>query len=162
MKRQEANASWFTRREGVIRGPFPAGEITRYILLGRIRLDDELSRDRATWMAARSLTGLLPHEMLSLSSWEDYQRYIEARMQVDERRADRRRDTCPRCVAAPADRRVRVDRRQAESHRMLDWYVFGFQGPHARGNTTAGRLRTLLLTLLLATLVFAWLVPASR
>ena len=44
MKRQEANAGWFTRREGVIRGPFPAGEITRYILLGRIRLDDELSR----------------------------------------------------------------------------------------------------------------------
>lgn len=145
-----------------MRGPFPAGEITRYILLGRIRLDDELSSDRATWSAAEKLTGLLPHEMLNLSSWEDYQRYIEARMRVDERSTDRRRNRCPDCKAGSNDRRVHKDRRREDNYRMIDRYMFGFQGQGTWGNASPYRLRTLLLTLLLATLVFAWLVPVSR
>jgi hypothetical protein len=146
----------------VVRGPFPAAEVTRYILLGRICLDDELSRDRLSWSHARALTGLLPHEMLSLSSWEDYQRYIEARMQVDERRTDRRRDTCPRCKTAASERRAGTDRRREDNLRMIDSYMFGFQGLDTHGSAKSSRTRTLLLTLLLATLVFAWLVPVSR
>jgi len=162
MKRREENGTWFTRREGVIRGPFPATEITRYLLLGRIRLEDELSRDRATWTVAKSLTGLLPHEMLNLSSWEEYQRYIEARMKVDERRTDRRRDACPCFDAAAVERRVLRDRRRLEVHRRADLYAFGMPGPAARGGSNAGRVRMLLLTLLLAVLVLAWLVPAPH
>ncbi|HUT41980.1 MAG TPA: hypothetical protein VM011_11620 [Gammaproteobacteria bacterium] len=162
MKRRGDTVKWYTRREGVVRGPFPAAEVTRYILLGRICLDDELSRDRLSWSHARALTGLLPHEMLSLSSWEDYQRYIEARMQVDERRTDRRRDTCPRCKTAASERRAGTDRRREDNLRMIDSYMFGFQGLDTHGSAKSSRTRTLLLTLLLATLVFAWLVPVSR
>ncbi len=161
MKRQGETGAWYTRRGGVVRGPFPPGEITRYILLGRIRLDDELSRDCITWSPALQLTGLLPHEMLKLSSWDEYQSYIEARMHVDERRSDRRRDQCPACMIRPDDRRVLKDRRRADNFRMIDRYMFGFQGPGAGGGAGPCRLRTLLLTLLLATLVFAWLVPVS-
>jgi len=161
MKRQGETVTWYTRRGGVVRGPYPAGEITRYILLGRIRLDDELSRNCTTWTPAEKLTGLLPHEMLDLSSWEDYQRYIEARMRVDERKSDRRRDRCTGCMTRPDDRRVLADRRRADSYPMIDRYMFGFQYPAARGSARPCRLRTLLLTMLLATLVFAWLVPVS-
>jgi hypothetical protein len=146
----------------VVRGPFPASEITRHILLGRIRLDDELSRDRMSWSLARTLTGLLPHEMLNLSSWDDYQYYIEARMRMDERRTDRRRDSCPRCSVFASERRTSKDRRHGDDLRMLDSYMFGFQGLDARGSTHPKRVRILLLTMLLATLVFAWLVPVSR
>jgi len=163
MKRQGETRAWYTRREGVVRGPFPACEITRYILLGRIRLEDELSRDLATWSPAKTLTGLLPHEMLNLSSWDDYQRYIEARVRVDERRSDRRSGSCPRCNSGSGDRRVLKDRRRrADDQHMIDRYVFGFHGLDARAGSNPSRLRTLLLSLLLATLVFAWLVPVSR
>jgi len=163
MKRQGESRTWYTRREGVVRGPFPAGEITRYILLGRIRLDDELSRNLSTWSPAKTLTGLLPHEMLKLSSWDDYQRYIEARMRVDERRSDRRSGNCPHCNSGPGERRVLKDRRRrADDQHMIERYVFGFHGLDARAGGNPFRLRTLLLTLLLATLVIAWLVPVSR
>lgn len=162
MKWQVETGKWYTRREGVVRGPFPSGEITRHILLGRIRLDDELSRDNKSWTPARALTGLLPHEMLNLSSWDDYQRYIEARMQVDERRTDRRCDTCFCCNTGPGQRRVDKDRRRADNLHMIDSYMFGFQGLGARGDVKPWRMRTLLLTMLLATLMFAWLVPVSR
>ena len=162
MKRRGDTGKWYTRREGVVRGPFPPGEITRYILLGRIHLDDELSRDRLSWSQAGTLTGLLPHEMLNLSSWEDYQRYIEARMRVDERRSDRRREACTGCATVSGERRAGKDRRREDNLRMIDSYMYGFQGLDARSGAKSGRMRTLLLTLLLASLVFAWLVPVSR
>lgn len=162
MNRQEETGRWYTRRDGVVRGPFPVGDITRYILLGRIRLDDELSRDTTSWSPARTLTGLLPHEMLNLNSWEDYQRYIEARMHADERRAERRRDTCPECAGVSHERRVLRDRRRGEDPATSDRFVFGFQGLDTRNRAHPFRFRTLMLTLVLAMLVFAWLVPVSR
>jgi hypothetical protein len=145
----------------VVRGPFPTGDITRYILLGRIRLDDELSRDRRSWSPAGTLTGLLPPGMLDISSWEDYQRYIEARMQVDERRGERR---CPSCdtPAGAGERRVTGERRRADSRNLIDSYVFGLHARQPRSDARARRVRALLLTLLLASVVFAWLVPVSR
>jgi hypothetical protein len=42
-RKETLTIAWYTRREGIVRGPFEPGHITRYILLGRIRLDDELS-----------------------------------------------------------------------------------------------------------------------
>lgn len=161
MNRRDGTGRWYTRRAGVERGPFPTGDITRYILLGRIRLDDELSRDRRSWSPAGSLTGLLPHEMLELSSWEDYQSYIEARMQVDERRGERRCATCEGCTGG-IERRVAGERRHADNHNLIDSYVFGLHARQPHGGTRARRVRTLLLTLVLASLVFAWLVPAAR
>ncbi|MGD2113324.1 MAG: hypothetical protein PVI50_08050, partial [Gammaproteobacteria bacterium] len=145
-----------------IRGPFPTGEITRYILLGRIRLDDELSRDRRSWSPAGTLTGLLPHEMLNLSCWEDYQRYIEARMRVDERRIDRRCSTCSRCTSARGERRVIRDRRHGDDPHTIDRYLAGVLGLNRAGSARAGRLRMFLLSMLLAMLVLAWLAPVAR
>lgn len=161
MDRRDGAGSWYTRRDGVVRGPFATGDITRYILLGRIRLDDELSRDRRSWSPANSLPGLLPHEMLGLSSWEDYQRYIEARMQVDERCGERRCTTCEGHATA-GERRVTGERRRTDNHNLIDRYVFGLHAGQPHTDTRARRVRALLLTLVLASLVFAWLVPVSR
>lgn len=162
MEREGITGSWYTRREGIVRGPFATGDITRYILLGRIRLDDELSRDRGSWAPAGTLTGLLPHEMLNITSWEDYQRYIEARMRVDERRGERRRDDCSGCTAVTPERRVLKDRRREDDLRMHDRFIYGFQGLDTRHRGHPFRWRTLMLTLVIATCVFAWLVPVSR
>ena len=81
---------WYSRRQGVTRGPFSAGDITRYLLLGRIRLDDELSTDKIVWSPANRFSEMLPPEISNLTSWDDYQNLVEARMQVDERKSERR------------------------------------------------------------------------
>ena len=86
----ELQSQWYTRRGGVIRGPFGSDEITRYLILGRIRMDDELSQDRFTWATANRCTELLPDELQKLSSWDDYQQLVIGRMQVDERKGERR------------------------------------------------------------------------
>jgi len=40
---------WYTRRGSEVKGPFPIGQIRRYVLLGRIRETDEVSTDGETW-----------------------------------------------------------------------------------------------------------------
>ena len=62
---------WYSRRQGVTRGPFSAGDITRYLLLGRIRLDDELSTDKTLWLPANQFSEMLPPEISNLTSWDD-------------------------------------------------------------------------------------------
>ncbi len=48
-----SSSHWYVRRGGKVVGPYPVAQIRRYVLLGRIRLDDELSHDRETWITAR-------------------------------------------------------------------------------------------------------------
>ena len=159
-KRETLAIAWYTRREGVVRGPFEPGHITRYILLGRIRLDDELSHDQVTWQQAQSVAALLPEEMINIQGWEDYQQLVEARMRVDERRQERRCAQCSNCAACHPERRSPGDRRKDDNGPLVDHYLYGEN--RSSRKAPPRRLRTLLLTLLLATLLFAWLVPVTR
>lgn len=110
---------WFTRRAGQIRGPFPQRQITRYILLGRIRKDDELSTDRSAWTVVAELPHLIPDVMRSLETEEDQQRLQAARMREDERRGGDRRLGSERMQADNGERRRESDRRQDEDSEML-------------------------------------------
>ena len=86
------NQLWYTRREKEIRGPFPAGLITRYILLGRIREDDELSVDQLSWQKVSGAIDLIPEEFkLDLSVPENQEKLRIARMREDERESVDRR-----------------------------------------------------------------------
>ena len=83
---------WYMRREKEIRGPFPSGLITRYILLGRLREDDELSTDQISWQPVSDNPDLIPDEMkLDLSIEENREKLRIARMREDEREAGDRR-----------------------------------------------------------------------
>ena len=102
---------WYTRRGGVVRGPFSVDEITRHFILGRICLDDELSQDRLTWRTAKRCTELLPVEVQNLSSWDDYQQLVITRMQMDERKAERRCAQCSnQCLVTLSDGYCRATR----------------------------------------------------
>ncbi len=153
--------AWYTRREGIVRGPFAPAHITRHILLGRIRLDDELSHDRVTWRLTRSIASLLPDEMVNLHGWEDYQRLVEARMREDERRQDRRCEQCPNCANCHPERRSSSERRKAGGGLLIDLHLRANSQARNAPEVHSHRLRTLLL-LLLAGLMFAWLVPGAR
>lgn len=111
------NQLWYTRREKEIRGPFPAGLITRYILLGRIREDDELSVDQLSWQIVSETQELIPEEMkLDLSVSENQEKLRIARMREDEREAtDRRSKKAAKDEQASTHKRSGVERRKTET-----------------------------------------------
>src|SRR3569623_1333074 len=43
---------WYVRRGDEVKGPYPSGLITRYVLLGRVRANDEVRIDGASETAA--------------------------------------------------------------------------------------------------------------
>jgi hypothetical protein len=158
-------SQWYARRNGTVRGPFTVEHIARYILLGRIRLNDELSQDRIKWQAARDYPELFPKELLQLSSWEDYQRLVVARMKVDERTSQRRQRREKTPQPAGEERRKQSDRRQNDGdagffkyHLMDDTSL----NPHGPNKSQGQSLRTFLLATLLLTLVFAYFSISTR
>lgn len=54
--------AWYIRRQSdpEIKGPFPGGQISQELLLGRYRLDDEVSHDREEWLKIRQVPELVP------------------------------------------------------------------------------------------------------
>lgn len=111
---------WYTRRGNVVRGPFPAPQISRFILLGRIIETDELSADQISWQSVSSVPVLIPEELKAdQNDPEARERLLMARMREDERSAiDRRR----RKAEIPTlDRRQQVsnDRRRKEDEQVV-------------------------------------------
>ena len=146
---------WYSRRSGVVRGPFSRDEVSRYLLLGRICLDDELSKDGTTWRSAKLSIELLPAELQHLKNRDDYQHLLIARMQVDERKGERRCQHCSHCSGCHSERRRLKDRRGRDSDHQASQFLFGrILQQH--------RVRTWVLSVLLVTVVLAWLLPIQR
>lgn len=84
---------WYTRRGDAVQGPFPAGLVTRFIILGRIRPTDELSTDQKVWVPLKQLPELIPELMRSdLNDPALRQRLQALQRWEDERGRHRRRD----------------------------------------------------------------------
>jgi hypothetical protein len=158
----EQQLEWYMRRQGTVRGPFSAQHVTRYILLGRIMLQDELSTDRKTWRCVNSFTEMLPPEFSDMSSWDNYQQLVVSRMLVDERKRERRVTHAGIADSPVAERRNGPDRRRNNDSEFVTRYLFGRDFSYLANSAQSRRLRTLLLALLLATLLYAWLVPIQR
>ncbi len=122
-------------------------------------MDDELSSDQVSWMLTRSVASLLPGEILHLQGWQDYQQLVEARMRVDERSRERR---SAQCGNYRRERRAPGDRRRGDERLLLEFYPRGDERPRAGRQAPCHHRRVLLLTLLLASLMFVWLVPVAR
>jgi hypothetical protein len=155
----EQQREWYMRRQGIVRGPFSARDVTRYILLGRIRMLDELSSDRITWRCVNSYSEMLPPELTDLSSWDNYQQLVVSRMLVDERQRERRVTGDGGTDTPVPERRRGTDRRRNDDSEFVTRHLFGRDFNDLANSAHSGRLRTLLLTLLLATLLYAWLAP---
>ncbi len=82
---------WYIKRQGKIKGPFPAGQISQSLLLGRLVLQDEVSHDKQTWQTIAEVPELVP-EVLKVEQLDPTQqeRLRAARRWADERREDRR------------------------------------------------------------------------
>lgn len=106
---------WYTRCGSEVRGPFHVGLIRRYLVLGRLSEDDEVSIDRETWMPITGLPQFTAEIMgavaedpttrerlLAAKRWADERRGCERRMEqgTDQgrRRQGQRRDEEPEPV----------------------------------------------------------------
>jgi uncharacterized protein YjbI with pentapeptide repeats len=81
--------NWYLRQNGKVTGPFPAGLVSRYILLGRIKFDDEVSPDREQWQMVKKVHVLIPDVVMAVlrdpSDEQAREHLVAARRWADER-----------------------------------------------------------------------------
>ena len=77
----------YVRKNGKVHGPFPPKQIAQSLLLGRFRLQDEVSEDKETWRRIQSRQDLVPEVLRGdLSDEQVQERLKAARRWADERR----------------------------------------------------------------------------
>ena len=123
---------WYTRREGVQRGPYPEKQISRYILLGRIRQTDELRTEQGDWQSLSAYPELVPEVMKLPPTPENRQKLLMARMREDERQPGDRRDRTPAPANDVLERRSGQERRRAEADTTLRHRELKYQLTHDR------------------------------
>ena len=87
---------WYVKKQGEVRGPFPAGAVIQDRLVGRISADDELSPDREEWRGFDAWSELnsvaAPSTTASAAEPEWLRERAKARLRwADERAAPERR-----------------------------------------------------------------------
>lgn len=94
--------AWYIRKQSSeqIKGPFPGGQISQEMLLGRYKLDDQVSHDKEEWLKIRDVPELVPdiffadrddpafkNKLASARRWADERRGVSDIDEKDERRA---------------------------------------------------------------------------
>ena len=153
------NYLWYLRRDGNVTGPFPVGQISSYILLGRVRDPDELSTDLTEWKKLSELPELVPGVMRDVTTQEALERLKLTYLHEDERlpgdRRHRRKIGDEARIAEPASTRRGSDRRGPEPEDIQHHRVV-----HAtlrqRFNTTIAKYPAWPLLVIVAVAVSGW------
>jgi len=101
---------WFTRRKGHAQGPFPSGSIRRFVLLGRLSMEDEVKSDNQDWRRIEEVPEVLPPEIREALKNGNVDELIPARMREDERNGKDRRGP----AGEQPDSRRKGERRREE------------------------------------------------
>lgn len=78
---------WYVQKGARVQGPYSANEIGRFLLLGRVRNSDRVSRDGELWEPVTQVPELIPDELLDLNTDQGWDRFITKRESVDQREA---------------------------------------------------------------------------
>jgi len=78
---------WYVQQGARLQGPYTTGDIRRYLLLGRVRYNDRVSKDGDLWEPVTQVPELIPEELLDLDSEQGWQDYLAKYRAVDERTA---------------------------------------------------------------------------
>ena len=106
---------WYLRKKGTISGPFPAGQISQLLIIGRLSLEDEVSPDKEEWCIIQSIPSLVPDVLTETEPGLHSERLAAARRWADERREERREDN-PKVPG-----RKGAGRRHHESRQELEY-----------------------------------------
>ncbi len=154
---------WYTRRDSVVRGPYPEKQISRYILLGRICDIDELRTDNGTWARLTEYPHLIPEVMKLPPTDENRQKLIAARLHEDERQPRDRRETEGPVSEEIRERRTGVDRRRPEPQEVVRFRELKYQVSHTRsGNGRQYRYPLALVALILLGFVLSLLLEKAQ
>lgn len=94
------DAQWYVQKGSRVLGPFSAEEVGRFLLLGRVRNTDRVSRDGELWEPVTQVPELVPEELLDLDGPPGWERFLSARAEGNERHQFR---------AVNEERRVEAD-----------------------------------------------------
>lgn len=154
--------TWFTREQGIVKGPFPSGMIRRFVLLGRLTAGSEVSPDGRSWHPLGKIARLAPQARRSLQKDPRPEPVALARRWEDERSGERRKDP----EAAAHEGRRRRERRRPESTDVVKLRLQR-QRNKVGVNPSPYRLAAglwlaaLLAPLLAAGIYLAWTLPPS-
>lgn len=76
---------WYVQSGSRVQGPYTTVEVGRYLLLGRIRSNDRVSKDGELWEPVTQVPELIPEELLDLESDQGWEQFLVARKRLDER-----------------------------------------------------------------------------
>lgn len=115
--------AWYIRcQQNEIKGPFPKGQIAQEILLGRYKLDCEVSHDKEEWLPLRRVPELIPDVLKGDRSDPQFnEKVAAARRWADERRG-----------AQPV---ARQERRHGESVEMQTLHRMREELQQGQGNS---------------------------
>ncbi|NOY62424.1 MAG: pentapeptide repeat-containing protein [Gammaproteobacteria bacterium] len=106
---------WYVRRGSKVEGPYVEGLIRRRILLGRIRMDDELSDDQHLWRLVSELPELAPATVAAADDDPYGQERLAAAMRwADERSGENRRSGAAMMRSEKNEQRAEAGRRKPE------------------------------------------------
>lgn len=108
---------WYVRRAGQELGPYPVAAVRRYLLLGRIREDDELSLDRQRWSLARKTPEFLAALRKAASPVPEDR--LLAQRRADERSGEDRRNRPTPTPPEILERRSGEERRSPEAPELV-------------------------------------------
>ncbi len=77
---------WYIQKGARVQGPYSASEIGRFLLLGRVRNSDRVSRDGELWEPVTQVPELIPDELLDLNTDQGWNRFVTVRDNVDQRK----------------------------------------------------------------------------
>lgn len=80
-----AKGRWYIKLGERVHGPFPNKLIGRYLILGRISLDTEVSQDKTHWSAVENYPAMVPDVVREAGTVEGDRALMLARIREDER-----------------------------------------------------------------------------
>ncbi len=82
---------WYVRRGDTVQGPFPCGTVRRFVLLGRVRMSDDVSTDQKSWKLVSLVPDVIPPGVRKAVKEGNLERLIPAHLREDERTGMERR-----------------------------------------------------------------------
>ena len=81
-------SQWYVQKGSRVQGPFSTDEVGRFLLLGRVRNTDRVSRDGELWEPVTQVPELIPEELLNLQSDDGWNQFLQVRKIEDERKVE--------------------------------------------------------------------------
>jgi hypothetical protein len=81
-------SQWYVQKGSRVQGPFSTTEVGRFLLLGRVRNTDRVSRDGELWEPVTQVPELIPEELLNMQSDEGWNQFLKVRTDEDERKLE--------------------------------------------------------------------------